>query len=69
MLNVQGKIEDRCTDALDLVASFNERQIWPEADWVTSVYPALSTFLLAAARPADRLRLILDVHLTLTWEC
>ena len=61
------KLEDRCTAVLNLVPSFNERQIRPEADWATSLYPALSTFLLSAARPADRLRLILDAHLTLSF--
>lgn len=61
------KLEDRCTAVLNLVPSFNERQIRSGADWTTTLYPALSEFLLAAAQQSERLRLILDAHLTLSF--
>jgi hypothetical protein len=61
------KLEDRCVAVLDLLASFNERQIRPEADWAKILYPALSAFLVQAAQSSDRLRLILDAHLTLSF--
>lgn len=61
------KLEDRCTAVLDLLASFNERQIRPESDWATVLYPALSTFLIDAAQSSERLRLVLDTHLTLSF--
>lgn len=61
------KLEDRCAAVLNLVPNFNDRQIRPDADWATTLYPALRTFLLDAARAGDRLRLILDAHLTLAF--
>jgi hypothetical protein len=61
------KLEDRCTAVLDLLGSFNERQIRPESDWATVLYPALSTFLITAAQQSEELRLILDAHLTLSF--
>jgi hypothetical protein len=59
------RLEDRCTDVLNLVPSFLDRQIRPEADWRTSLYPALKDFLLQAASAGERVRLIIDAHLTL----
>jgi hypothetical protein len=61
------RLEDRCTKVLDLVPSFVDRQIRPEADWHGSVYPALKAFLLDAAKAGERLRLVLDAHLTLSF--
>lgn len=61
------KLEERCTKVLDLLPSFIERYIRPEADWETTLYPALRTFLLAAASNADRLRLVIDAHATLAF--
>ena len=61
------KLEDRCVAVLDLLTNFNERQIRPEADWATTLYPALSEFLVGAAKQSERLRLILDAHLTLSF--
>jgi SMODS-associated and fused to various effectors sensor domain len=59
------RLEDRCTEVLNLVPSFLDRQIRPEADWQTSLYPALKNFLLQAASTGERIRLIIDAHLTL----
>lgn len=61
------RIEDRCAAVLNLLPDFLERQIRPEADWRATLYPRLKTFLLAAAKSGDRLRLILDAHLTLSF--
>ena len=59
------RLEERCTSVLNLVPSFMERQIRPEADWQKTLYPALRAFLLDAAKTGERLRLIVDAHLTL----
>ena len=61
------KLEDRCTAVLDLIPNFNERLIRPEFDWERTVYPALKSFLLGAAKTEARLRLALDAHLTLSF--
>ena len=61
------KLEDRCTRVLNLVPHFLERQIRPEADWGDTLYPALKVFLLDAAKTGDRIRLVLDAHLTLSF--
>ena len=42
-------LEARCTKTLNLLPDFYERQIRPESDWSTVIYPKLRTFLLAAA--------------------
>ncbi|MFZ5682750.1 MAG: SAVED domain-containing protein [Pseudomonadota bacterium] len=61
------KLEDRCTRVLNLVPHFLDRQIRPEADWGKILYPALKAFLLDAAKTGDRIRLVLDAHLTLSF--
>lgn len=61
------QLEDRCTSVLDLVSNFDKRQIRPEADWKTTIYPQLTTFLHQAAKSGDRIRLIIDAHLTLSY--
>jgi hypothetical protein len=61
------RLEDRCAAVLDLVPQFNDRQIRPDSDWATSLFPALKSFLLEAAKGNDRLRLVLDAHLTLSF--
>lgn len=61
------RLEDRCAAVLDLLGSFNERQIRPESDWAMVLYPVLSAFLTSAAQESERLRLILDAHLTLSF--
>ncbi len=61
------RLEDRCPKVLNLVPDFFDRQIRPEADWQATIYPALKDFLLDAARESERIRLILDAHLTLSF--
>ena len=46
---------------------FVERQIRPDSDWQRTLYPALKNFLLEAARESERIRLVLDAHLTLSF--
>lgn len=61
------RLEDRCVDVLDLVPSFDERYIRSDTDWADTLYPALKTFLLSAARDQVPLRLALDAHATLAF--
>lgn len=61
------RLEDQCAAVLDLVPEFEARQIRPNSDWQTVLYPALRKFLLDAAKGTDALRLILDAHLTLSF--
>jgi hypothetical protein len=60
-------LEERCEAVLNLVPNFNDRQIRPESDWSTTLYPELKQFLYGAAKENERLRLILDAHVTLTF--
>jgi hypothetical protein len=61
------RLEDRCPKVLNLVPAFLDRQIRSEADWQRTIYPALNDFLLGAARDSERIRLVLDAHLTLSF--
>lgn len=61
------RLEDRCSKVLNLIPGFIDRQIRPEEDWQGTLYPALKVFLLEAARESERLRLVLDSHLTLSF--
>jgi len=61
------RLEERCTAVLNLVPSFMDRQIRPEVDWQNTLYPELNAFLMQAAKTGERLRLILDAHLTLSF--
>ena len=61
------RLEERCIQVLDLVPAFDERYIRSEADWAGTLYPALRTFLLSAAKDEPRLRLALDAHITLAF--
>lgn len=65
--HVLDKLEDRCTEVLDLVPSFDERYIRSEAEWAATLYPALRSFLIAAAAGRPRLRLALDAHASLAF--
>jgi hypothetical protein len=61
------RLEDRCSRVLNLVPGFVDRQIRPDSDWQGTLYPALKNFLLEAARESERIRLVLDAHLTLSF--
>jgi len=61
------KLEDRCTRVLNLVPHFLDRQIRSDADWAKTLYPTMKSFLLDAAKTGDRIRLVLDAHLTLSF--
>lgn len=61
------RLEDRCHVVLDLIPSFDERYVRSDADWEAKLYPELKAFLLTAAKDQPRLRLALDVHVTLAF--
>ncbi len=61
------RLEDRCTAVLDLIPHFNERAIREQAEWASTLYPQLRSFLLQAARNNECLRLALDTHITLAF--
>lgn len=61
------RLEERCNAVLDMIPSFDERYIRSDRDWETTLYPALRSFLLAAAKDQPRLRLALDAHITLAF--
>ena len=61
------RLENRCQRVLDLVLYFDGRYIRREADWQERIAPELSEFLRDAARTGDRLRLVLDAHVSLAF--
>ncbi len=61
------RLEERCHAVLDLIPAFDERYIRSDSDWESSLYPALRSFLLTAAKDQPRLRLALDAHVTLAF--
>lgn len=61
------RLEERCTVVLDLVPHFDERSIRDQAEWASTLYPKLKTFLQDAARSNPHLRLVLDAHVTLAF--
>jgi len=61
------RLEDRCVCVLDFVPEFDERYIRDEAEWRSTLYPVLKTFLLQAAQESDRPRFALDAHATLAF--
>jgi hypothetical protein len=60
-------LEERCDEVLDMVRRFDERYIQRQEDWAGLLYPELKAFLLAAGKESERLRLILDAHVTLAF--
>lgn len=60
-------LENRCERMLDLVPYFDGRYIRDSADWQQRLFPELRDFVLAAARTGDRLRLIVDAHVSLAF--
>ena len=61
------RLEERCHKVLNLIPAFDERYIRSDGDWQSTLYPALKTFLLAAAQDQSSLRLVLDAHVTLAF--
>lgn len=61
------RLEDRCTVVLDLIPHFDERAIRDQADWASTLYPRLKSFLQTAAKDSQHLRLILDAHISLAF--
>ena len=60
-------LENRCERMLDLVSHFDGRFIRDSAHWEGHVMPAVREFVLGAARDNDRLRLVLDAHVSLAY--
>lgn len=60
-------IEQRCTEVLNLIPHFEDRFINDDADWLNTIYPELSAFLINGAREADKLRLVFDAHTSLSF--
>lgn len=61
------RLEDRCTDVLNLVPAFDERQIRDASAWSDELLPELQRFLGAIPAPQGRVRLALDTHATLAF--
>ena len=61
-------LEDRCLDGLHFVPAFDERYIRSDGDWAGRLYPALRSFLMRAAKGADRIGMTLDAHATLAFS-
>jgi hypothetical protein len=61
------RLEERCYKVLDLIPVFDERYIRSNDDWEAELYPALNSFLIAAAQDAPQLRLVLDAHSALAF--
>lgn len=61
-------MEDRCERMLNLVPYFDGRYVRDETDWQERVFPELREFVLGAARTTDRLRLVLDAHVSLAFS-
>ena len=60
-------LENRCKRMLDLVPYFDGRYVREEADWQGRIYPELHTFVLDEAQSSNRLRLVLDAHVSLAF--
>ena len=60
-------LENRSERMLNLVPYFNGRYVREKADWQERIYPELRAFVLDSARSSDRLRLVLDAHVSLTF--
>ena len=58
-------LEDRCHDMLNLVPYFDGRYVRNQADWQKLMVPQLRDFVINAARQRDRLRVVLDAHVSL----
>lgn len=61
------KLEERCTQVLDITRHFDERRIREQDEWATKLYPQLSNFLLAAGKENSTVRLVMDTHITLAY--
>jgi hypothetical protein len=60
-------LEGRATINLNLVPSFEGRFLKDGADWNADIYPALKAFVIGEAQKSDRIRLVLDVHVSLAF--
>ena len=61
-------LDDRCGRLLNLVPYFEGRYVRNQEDWQDRIFPELQGFVVGAARSADRLRLVLDAHVSLAFS-
>ncbi|HEX03555.1 MAG TPA: SAVED domain-containing protein [Bacteroidetes bacterium] len=63
------RLEDRCTDTLNLIGYFDERFIQEQKAWNQTLLPKLDAFIKAATRKISgpRIQLALDAHSTLAF--
>lgn len=61
------RLEARCDDVLDMLPAFDTRYIRPEFSWDDDLLPKLTDFVRNAAKAEQRLRLAMDVHLSLSF--
>ena len=63
------RLEDRCTDTLDLIPHFDDRFIRDRADWDRALLSKLRQFIEQAVdkTPGYRMRLALETHATLAF--
>ena len=63
------RLDERCTDTLDLIPHFYGRFIRDPANWDRVLLPKLGAFILQAVSktPGDRIRLALETHATLAF--
>lgn len=60
-------VEERCLELIDFVPLFDARYIRDESDWHARILPSLKDGIIAAARAADHLRLVLDAHVSIAF--
>ena len=60
-------MENRCDRMLDLVPHFEGRYIRNDVAWQGQIAPELRSFLLDSAKSEDRMRLVLDTHVSLAF--
>jgi hypothetical protein len=60
-------LEERCDRMLNLVPYFDGRYIRDPSDWQRCIFPELSRFICGTAQSTDRLRLVMDAHVSLAF--
>jgi len=60
-------LEERCDQMLNLVPYFRGRYIRDPSDWEARIFPELSRFICGTVRSTERLRLVMDAHVSLAF--
>ena len=61
------RLENRCTDVLNMLSDFDDRSIRDTSDWRDSLLPQLKEFLLRLPSSDGRLRLAIEAHATMAF--